>query len=131
MTRELIIRHRLSSISPGIRPLAYRGYRGISCTTLRPGTTLSTATRQISWTEPIMRRDVTTIYTCIRRKSDKGVVSERSVLHQCVGLYQYTETLGYGDGQLPRVCRCMKKKRRERVIFSSCAARSAIIIYDL
>ena len=107
---EVIIRHRLSSISPGIRPLEYRGYRGISCTTLRPGTTLSTATRRISWTEPIMRRDVTTISTGIRRKSDKGAVSGRSVSHQCVGLYQYTKTLGYGDSQLPRACRCVKKK---------------------
>ena len=109
MTRQMIIRHRLNSISPGIRPLAYRGYRGISCTTLGPGMTLSTATRRISWTESIMRRDVTTIYTGIRRKSDKGTISGRSVSHQCVGLYQYTETLGYGDGQLPRVCRCVKK----------------------
>ena len=85
---------------------------GISLSPLNTndGFSLSTATRQISWTEPIMRRDVTTIYTCIRRKLDKGVVSGRSVSHQCVGLYQYTETLGYGDGQLPRVCRCMKKK---------------------
>ena len=77
-----------------------------------------------------MRRDVTTINTgiYIRRKSDKGAVSGRSVSHQCVGFYQYTETLGYGDGKLPRLCRCVKKKkRRERVIFSSCAARSAII----
>ena len=89
---------------PKTQHLAYRGYRGISCTTLRPGTTLSTATPRISWTEPIMRRDVTTIYTGIRRKSDKGAVSGRSVSHQCVGLYQYTETLGYGDSQLPRAC---------------------------
>ena len=116
-----IIRHRLSSISPGIRPLAYRGYRGISCTTLRPGTTMSTATRRISWTEPIMRRDVTKTNTGIRRKSDKGAVS---------GLYQFTETLGYGDCKLPRVCRCVKQKKLRKGNFSSCAARSAIVIYD-
>ena len=48
-----------------------------------------------------------------------------------VGLYQYTETLRYGDGQLPRVCRCVKNKKMRKGIFSSCAARSAIIIYDL
>ena len=41
------------------------------------------------------------------------VVSGRSVSHQCVGFYQYTETLGYGDGQLPRVCRCVKKKNEK------------------
>ena len=82
-----------------------------------PGTTLSTATRRISWTEPIMRRDVTTIYTGISRKSDKGAVSGRSVSHQCVWFYQYTETLGYGDCQLPRVCRCVKKKKDEKGYF--------------
>ena len=82
-----------------------------------PGTTLSTATRRISWTEPIMRRDVTIINTGISRKSDKGAVSGRSVSHQCVGFYHYTETLGYGDGQLPRVCRCVKKKKDEKGYF--------------
>ena len=88
-----------------------------------PGTTLSTATRRISWTEPIMRRGVTTINTGIRRKSEKGEVSLRSVSHQYVGFYQYTEILGYGDGQLPRVCRCRcvpvleGKKKMRRVLF--------------
>ena len=69
-----------------------------------------------------MRRDITTIYTEIHRKSDKGAVSGGggggggggSVSHQCVGLYQYTETLGYGDGHLPRVCQCVKKKKDEK-----------------
>ena len=103
----------------------------MSCVTLRPRTTLSTATRRISLTEPIMGCDITTIYTGIRRKSDKGAVSGGSVSHQCVRLYQYTETLGYVDGQLPRVCRYVKKKKMRKGIFSSCAARSAIIIYDM
>ena len=107
----------------------------MSFATLRPRTTLSTATLgRISWTEPIIGRDIMTIYTGICRKSGKGAVSGGgggSVSHQCVGLYQYTETLGYGDGQLPRVCRCVKKKKMRKGIFSSCAARSAIIIYDM
>ena len=41
----------------------------------------------------------------------------RSVSHQYVGFYQYTEILWYGDGQLPRVCRCLRGKRSERVLF--------------
>ena len=121
MTSRLVkclIRHRLSSISPGIRPLAYRGIRGYSCTTLRPGTTLSTATRRISWTEPIMRRDVTTIYTDIRRKTDKGAVSGRSVLHQCVGFP--------GGACRSFMYRCVNKNTMRKGTFFSWAVRSAV-----
>ena len=73
--------------------------------------------RRISWTEPIMRRDVKTINTGIRRKLEKGEVFLRSVSHQYVGFYQYTEILGYGDGQLPRVCRCLREKKDEKGYF--------------
>ena len=66
-----------------------------------------------------MRRDVKTINTGIRRKSEKGAVSGRSVSHQYVGFYKYTETLGYGDGQLPRMCRCVKKKNEKGYFFLS------------
>ena len=53
-----------------------------------------TATRRVSSTET--SRQTIPVYTEIR----PGAVSGRSVSPQFVGDYQYTETLGYGDGQL-------------------------------
>ena len=57
-----------------------------------------------------MRRDVIPVDLYAENQT-KGGIWEVSFAS---GFYQYTEALGYGDGQLPRVCRCVKKKKDEK-----------------
>ena len=83
-----------------------------------PGTALSTATRRISWTKPIMRRDVTTIPVYAVNQI-KGWYLGVQFRISAQGSINTLKPWGMGmvNCHVARVCRCVKKKKDEKGYF--------------